>query len=172
MADMRNLPWWSILVLVCLGLASSASSKRGAPVLLSFHLETTKDAYPKSAMAVKMGEPVQQYYFSLIPILTDSQIKWFSPFISQDGVTYGCAFKLNQHGINILQQVTSAPESHGKLLASNVQPLDENSPPVRGYVQIDRRIDDGIIVVWDGFTDAHLRVFSERFPHARDTAAE
>jgi len=171
MAVMRN-PWWTILVVIGLGLATTASSKRGTPVLLSFHLETSKDAWPKSAIAVKMGEPVQQYYFSTSPIFTDAEVKWFSPFISQDGVTYGCAFKLNSSGANRLQQITAAPENHGKLLASNVQPLDPSSPPLRSYVQIDRRVDDGIIVVWDGFTDAHLRIFSQRFPHVRDTGEQ
>ncbi|RFC46112.1 MAG: hypothetical protein DVB23_001748 [Verrucomicrobia bacterium] len=162
--------WW-VFVLLIFGAVSMASSKKGTAVFLSFHLETSKDDWPKNAQAVKMGDPAQQYYFKLSPVITDGEVKWFSPFISQDGVTYGCAFKLSQHGTNILQQVTSAPENHGKLLASNMQPLDADSGPLRSYVQIDRRVDDGILVVWDGFTDRHLRLFAERFPHARDVEA-
>ena len=168
MSRMRNR-WW-VIVLLLLGVISMASSRKGTSVMLSFHLETSKEDWPKYAQAVKMGDPVQQYYFKLSPLITDSEIKWFSPFISADGVTYGCAFKLSQHGTNILQMTTSAPENHGKLMASNMQPLDENGSSIRSYVQIDRRIDDGILVVWEGFSDAHLRVFAQRFPHVRDVA--
>jgi hypothetical protein len=149
-------------------LALTASGKRGEPVVISFHLETVQAEWPKFAHAIKMGDPAQQYYFKLAPSLTDGDIAWYYPFIAEDGVTYGTAFKLNRKGAQVLRDLTSDPKNQGKLLAGNVQPLDDRSGPVRCYLQIDRRIDDGVLVVWQGLTDQHLQWLGGRFPHARD----
>ncbi len=160
---------WPGLFLLALCLPLMASGKRGsAPALVSFHLETSEGDYPKFAHAVKMGDPAQQYYFKLSPALTDGDVQWFYPFLAADGVTYGTAFKMGTHGSNVLQTLTSSPENQGKLFAVNVMPLDSKSSPMRDYLQIDRRIDDGVVVIWQGLTDAHLRVFAQRFPHVRD----
>jgi len=149
-------------------LALTASGKRGEPVVISFHLETVQAEWPKFAQAIKMGDPAQQYYFKMAPSLTDGDIEWYYPFIAEDGVTYGVAFKLKNKGAGMLRELTSDPKNQGKLLAGNVQPLDQSSGPVRCYLQIDRRIDDGVLVFWEGLTDLHLQWLGARFPHARD----
>ena len=161
-----------VLILPLLTLSVSGSGKRKENLLFSFHLETSKDEYPKFAQAVKMGDPARQYYFRIMPSITDDDVEWYYPFISDDDTTYGVAFKLSAKGTGRLTSLTSLPENHGRLLASNVQALSDRIGPVRNYVQIDRRISDGVLVIWQGLSDDHLRVFSRRFPHVRDLMGE
>ena len=58
--------------------------------------------------------------------------------------------------------------SHGNLIAANVQPISNREAPDRAYLQIDRPVSDGVIVIWQGFNEKHLRLFTQRFPHVRD----
>lgn len=137
-------------------------------MVISFHLETVQEEWPKFAQAIKMGDPAQQYYFKMAPSLTDGDIAWYFPFIAEDGVTYGAAFKLKNKGKDVLRELTSEPKNQGKLLAANVQPMDQSSGPVRSFLQIDRRIDDGVLVIWQGLTDPHMQWLGGNIPHARD----
>lgn len=156
------------LTLATSGLFCLGSGKRGEGVLVTFHLETSKEEWPKFAQAVKMGDPAQQFYFKLTPAFTDVDILWYYPFISKDGVTYGAAFKLKDGPTERLISLTSDPVYRGKLLGAHVQPLTSKSQPLQSYLQIDRRITDGVLVIWKDLTDMHLRAFSERFQHVRD----
>ncbi len=160
-----------VFLLLALGLTSFGSGKRGQAVLISFHLEGSKEEWPKFAQAVKMSDG-QQFYFKVLPVATDADIQWFYPFVSDDKTTFGAAFKLDQRGSNALAQITGSPENHGRLLAVVTQPLSDQLPGLRNYLQIDKRITDGVVVVWSGLTDQHLRVFSGRFPHVRDLMPE
>lgn len=156
------------LLLVLAGICSLGSGKRGESLLVTFHLETSQEEWPKFAQAVKMGSPPQQFYFKLSPIITDADILWFYPFISEDGVTYGAAFRLSPAGTERLTNISSDPTYRGRLLGVHVQPIGPKSGPLQSYLQIDRRITDGTLVIWKGLTDAHLRAFTERFAHVRD----
>lgn len=156
------------LLLAAAGLLSLGSGKRGESILVSFHLETNREEWPKFAQAVKMGDPAQQYYFKISPIITDADILWFYPYISEDGVTYGAAFKLKEAATERLANITSDPVYRGRLLGAHVQPLTAKGTPLLSYLQIDRRITDGVLVIWKGLTDAHLRAFTQRFSHVRD----
>jgi hypothetical protein len=162
---------WNRLIaflLIASGLFCLGSGKRGQPVLISFHLETGREEWPKFAQAVKMGDPAQQFYFKLSPALTDADILWFYPFISEDQVTYGAAFKLKETASQRLTTLTGDPAFRGKLMGVHVQPIGSKSAPLQSYLQIDSRITDGTLVIWKGLTDGHLRAFSQRFPHYRD----
>lgn len=160
----------TLCFLAAAGLMLLGSGQRSgsAPILISFHLETNGDDWPKYAEAIKMGSPAKQYYFRKMPVATDQEIVWFYPFLAEDGATYGAAFKFNQHGTELLSQVSGTPTNQGKLLAVNLQPISSKQGPVRSYIQIDRTVNDGIVVIWKDLTDEHLRVFAQRFPHVRD----
>ncbi|MEM7014358.1 MAG: hypothetical protein AAF585_23095 [Verrucomicrobiota bacterium] len=158
----------AILALTGLTLLGSGQRSSNAPILMSFHMETTQEDYPKFAEAIKMGNPAQQYYFLKMPVVTDRDVSWFYPFLADDGVTYGVAFKLNRPGTDKLTQVSTTPTNQGKLIGVNIQALSRKQGPVRSYIQIDRGVSDGVLVIWKGLTDQHLRVFAQRFPHARD----
>lgn len=160
----------TLALLACVGLTLVSNSKRGsgAPILLSFHLETTADEYPDFAQAIKMGNPAQQFYFSKMPLVTDHDIAWFYPFLADDGATYGVAFKLNRKGTDVLLQASTTPSNQGKLIAANVQAISRKQGMIRTYIQIDRGSTDGVLVIWKGLSDEHLRIFTQRFPHVRD----
>lgn len=155
-----------VLILLALCLPLLGSGKRSDGVLVSFHAEGTKEEWPKFAQAVKMSDG-KQYYFRILPVVTDANVAWYYPFIAPDK-TFGVAFKLDSRGTNALTSYTSSPENHGQLLAAVVHPISQQIGGVRSYLQIDKRVTDGIIVIWSGLTDKHLRVFSARYPHVRD----
>ncbi len=161
----------TVLLLLALSLPLLGSGKRGDSVFITFHLEAEKEEYPKFAQAVKMPDG-QQYYFKLSPVLTDGNFLWYYPFLAEDGQTYGAAFKLDARGTNALSLITSSPENNGRLLATVIQPLSEKNPGQRKFLQIDKRITDGILVVWDGFNDQHLRIISSRLAHVRDVMGD
>ena len=158
----------AILAVTGLMLLGSGQRSSNSPIFMSFHLETTREEYPKFAEAIKMGNPAQQYYFAKMPVVTDRDVSWFYPFLADDGSTYGAAFKLNRPGTDKLTQVSTTPTNQGKLIGINVQGLSRKQGPIRSYIQIDRGVSDGVIVIWSGLTDQHLRVFTQRFPHVRD----
>ncbi|MFT5465872.1 MAG: hypothetical protein ACI8UO_000968 [Verrucomicrobiales bacterium] len=160
----------TLALLACAGLLLIGAGKRGqgAPVLISFHLETTADEFPDFAQAVKMGDQAQQFYFSKLPLVTDADVAWFYPFLADDGATYGVAFKLSRKGTDIIAQASTTPSNQGKLIAANIQAISRKQGSIRSYIQIDRGSTDGVLVIWKGLTDQHLRIFSERFPHVRD----
>jgi len=156
------------LPLALIALCLISAGKRDDSVLLTIHLETSEDEYPKFAQAIKMGEPAKQYYFQILPVLTNRDVAWFYPFISEDGVTYGTAFKLNKRGTDMLKSISLTPDYSGKLMVVNIAAISKKEPAVKTYLEIDRPISDGIVVVWGGLSDKHLRVFTKFFPHVRD----
>ncbi len=165
------MPGMTRLLLPCalliLALTLMGSSKRDATALISIHLETSQEEYPKFAEAVKMGEPARQYFFQRSPLLTDRDVVWFYPFIAEDN-TYGTAFQLNRRGAEMLKRISLDPAFSGKLLGVYVMPLSNKVPAVESYLQIDRPVSDGIVVIWKGLSDKHLRVFAKRYPNVKD----
>ncbi len=160
-----------LLTLFCLlavpGLAD-ASGKRGESVLISFHLETSKEEWPKFAHAIKLGNPAQQYYFKLAPEITDRDVVWYFPFPAEGGAGFGVALKLNQRGTQRLEFLSRLPENRGKLLVAHFQPISKKHPPVRSYVKIDRAVSDGVLVIWGGLGKDHLKALRELHTDVRE----
>lgn len=150
-----------------IALLLMGSGKRESGSLVSMHIETSKDEYPKFAHAIKMGDPAEQFFFQTLPVLTDRDFVWFYPFIAEDK-SYGTAFKLNKRGTDMLKSISLTPGYSGKLMAVYVMPLGKKEPAVQSYLQIDRPISDGIIVIWKGLSEKHLTVFAKQWPHVRD----
>jgi len=159
----------ALLALAVCSFCFMGSGKRGADILVSFHLEANQSRFEqKLAEAVKVGDSANQYYFDKIPLFTDDHIEWFYSFLSEDGTTFGAAFKLNIRAADILQVTSRTPENRGKLVAVNVMPISKNSLPIRSFLEVDKPITDGIIVIWKGLSDEHLKIFAKHFPHSRD----
>jgi hypothetical protein len=147
---------------VAAALLCTGGGKKAQSFLITFHVEGVADEAPEFASPVKMGTEMRQYYFRKVPEFTDQDIEWFHPFISQDGQTYGAAFKLNG---NASQQLKALCLTHaGKLLGARIA----NAP--YSAVMIDRPVDDGVLVVWQGLGKAHLKAFEKKFRHS-ETAA-
>ena len=152
---------YAFLPVVALFLLTGAG-KKSQSYLVTFHVEGTAEEAPEFASPVKLGTEMRQYFFKKVPEFTDSDIAWFFPFISQDGQSFGVAFKLKP---NATQQLKALCLTHqGKLLGARIA----NAPYTA--VMIDRPVDDGVIVVWQGLGKAHLKAFEKKFPHIDQAA--
>ena len=107
-----------------------------------------------------MGSEAKQYYFEIMPSFTNKDIVWFYPFVSKDGRSFGAAFKLNPQATRHLHAVSQ--NAQGKLMGARV------AGAALTAVAIDRPVDDGVIVIWDGLTRDHLQLFQRYFPHVED----
>lgn len=152
------------LFLLPASLLLMGSGKQTQSYLITVHMESTADEVPKFATPVKLGAEMRQYYFKRVPELTDNDIVYFYPFISQDGATYGAGFKLSSKATQSLKATTLTHQ--GKLLGIRV----DNAPYTA--VMIDRPIDDGVFVVWQGLTKSHLKAFEKKFPHVEQAQPE
>ncbi|MDF1862406.1 MAG: hypothetical protein P1U87_19470 [Verrucomicrobiales bacterium] len=151
-----------VLTLLASVLFCSGAGKKYKLYLVTFHLEAEKTDNPKMITPVKLGREHRQYFFNKIPTFTDHDIQWFFPFTSDDGVSYGAAFKLKDHALTELKAITLT--NQGKLLG-----LRCSDAPLEA-VLIDRPITDGVVVVWNGLQQRHLQEFRKRFPHVDDLA--
>jgi hypothetical protein len=151
-------------LLLILAVASSATlfgaGQQTGRHLISMHLEGNETETTKFVTPVKLGSEHRQYFFRKIPEFTARDIQWFYPFTAADGVSYGAAFKLKPTAANRLKDVTLV--NHGKLLAVRC------SDALPQVVVIDRPIDDGVVVVWEGLQQRHLKEFRKQFPHVDD----
>ncbi len=125
--------------------------------LVTFHIQGEETDNPKFMTAVKLGSEARQYLFNKVPSFTDSDIAWFYPFTSEDGGSFGAAFRLKEHAATELKGLTLT--NHGRLLG-----LRCSDAPLQA-VLIDRPIDDGVVVMWSGLQQKHLQEFEKRFPH-------
>lgn len=128
--------------------------------LVTFHLEGEQTDNPKFITPVKLGREHRQYYFNKIPVFTDADIAWFYPFTSQDGASFGTAFKLKDHAATELKAITLT--NQGKLMGLRCSDAQLSA------ILIDRPISDGVVVMWEGLQQRHLQEFRKRFPHVDD----
>lgn len=150
------------LALLATTLWCPAAGKKSQNFLVSFHLEADQTDNPKFITPVKLGSEHRQYFFKKIPDFTDKDIAWFFPFLSQDGVSYGAAFRLKEPAAAQLKAFTLS--NQGKLVG-----LRCSDAPLQAVI-VDRPIDDGVIVVWSGLQQRHLQEFQKKFPHVDDVA--
>ncbi len=144
-------------ILLASALWCEGAGKKYKLYIVTFHVEGDDKDNPKMVTPVKLGQEHRQYYFSNLPTFTDKDIAWFYPFTAADGVSYGAAFRFKEHAARQLKDVTLV--NHGKLLG-----LRCSDAPLQA-VLIDRPIDDGVVVIWSGLQQRHLKEFEKYFPH-------
>ncbi|HQW27968.1 MAG: hypothetical protein KA152_11735 [Verrucomicrobiales bacterium] len=149
-----------LLTLLATVMWCPAAGKQYKLYLVTFHIEGEETDNPKMITPVKLGQEHRQYFFSKLPSFTDSDIAWFYPFTASDGVSFGAAFRLKEHAAVELKALTLTHQ--GKLLGIRC-----SDAPLQA-VLIDRPIDDGVIVIWNGLQQKHLQEFRRRFPHVDD----
>lgn len=149
-----------LCALLAVAVLCPGAGKKYKLYLVTMHLEGEQNTNPKFVVPVKLGSDHRQYFFSKIPSFTDNDIAWFYPFTSRDGGSFGAAFKLKDHAATELKALSLT--NQGKLLGIRC------SDAVLKAVLIDRPIDDGVIVMWEGLQQRHLQEFRKRFPHVDD----
>lgn len=140
-----------------LGALSLGAGTRSKSHVVTFHLEGEETDSPQFVTPVKLGSEHRQYFFRTMPAFTDHDMQWFYPFVSQDGQSYGAAFRLNETKSQELTAVTAA--NQGKLFGSRVV-----DAPLRAVI-IDRPATDGVLVIWDGLSQNHIKLLSTKIKH-------
>ena len=147
-----------VLLLLFLGTFCFSAGNKSKRKVVSFHIQGAETDGEKFVIPITMGS--QRYYFRKIPVFTDEDVKWFYPFNSRDGKSFGVAFCLKNHAAMKLNDICRTHP--GKLLAINVI-----GAPTQAVI-IDRPPNDGIIVLWKGMTQDYLTLFRAKFPHMDD----
>ena len=151
---------FAVLLLLPTLMLFMGNGKKAKSSLVTFHLEGSSDEAPKFSIPIKLGSEMRQYYFKRVPSLTDADIAYFYPFVSENGASYGVGFKLTPYGTETLKALTLT--NQGKLLGIRVP----NAP--YSAVMIDQPVEDGVIVLWEGLTQDHLKAFEKKFYHIED----
>lgn len=147
-----------------MALWTHGAGQKDKGYLITFHVEAEDNSNPKMVTPVKLGAEHRQYFFGKLPTFSANDIQWFYPFTSQDGYTYGAAFRFKEHASQELKAITLT--NQGKLLAVRC-----SDAPIHA-VLIDRPIDDGVVVVWNGLQQRHLEEFRKVFPHVDDVSGQ
>ncbi|MBV9128244.1 MAG: hypothetical protein JO117_09180 [Verrucomicrobia bacterium] len=146
------------LLLCCVALAglvlgTGAGEKRGPLVAVRFHGETTE--YEGSfAQAVKLPDG-RQVFVERLPLISEANMIAFYPFAAANG-TQGAAFQLDRHGTLALLNVSTA--KRGSFLVAMV------NGRVITPIQVDRQIEDGIVVLPFGLTPTEVALLDKSMP--------
>lgn len=135
-----------------LGLACLSMGKRTPSHVVSFHLQTNADY--ASAARIFEWPPGTGYVYDKAPVIHQQQIQSFSAFDGDDG-GWGVVFRLTTGGRNALE--AACAERPGKYLVAVVQGLP------RSIVQLDRYVDDGQLVLWEGLRPEDMELFEKTF---------
>jgi hypothetical protein len=153
----RWLPVLLVLTLAALwaanGVFGAGRKKRDPTIFIRFHVEVTQSD-PTFATKVTAGDPPRELIVEKLPSISERDITSFYPYKAADG-TFSAAFQLDEHGRVTLE--TLSEESRGKSIVAAV-----NGRPL-AVIKIDKPINDGIIFIPRGFTEADIRQMGESF---------
>ena len=132
-----------------------ASGKKEVKATVSFHLETEGTDNPK--MIFPQLANGQTRYFRRLPEVSIKDMVSFNPFPSDlGGDDYGVAFRLKGNAANRWAALTNA--NQGRWVISHI-----NGRVVDG-VQIDKQVDDGMMVIWKGVTLVDIAALDLELP--------
>jgi hypothetical protein len=144
----------AVLVLVPTAFASGKKENKAS---ITFHMETEATDNPK--MIFPQLANGQRRFFRRMPEISTKDIVSFNPFPSEAG-DYGIVVRLKSNAAARLSAVTNA--NQGKWMISQV-----NGHVVNGFF-IDKQVDDGVLVIWQGVTLADITLLDEELPRAGD----
>lgn len=150
---MKRFAGWMMCLLLCT-CSVFAGGNKGKPTYVSFHIETEGSDNPKMISPLEvMGK---QRFFRRIPEVSSKDFVAFSPFPAEDQGSYGVIFQLKDNARRRFSAVTNA--NQGKWLVC------QGFGRVLDGVLIDAPIDDGVIVVWKGFSLDEIKQLDETLP--------
>ena len=150
----------AVWLLCCLSLM--AGSKKEDRLVVQFNIQGTASDGPK--MSVPQEVAGARVFFRLAPEISTRDIETFRPFPAEDGYSYGVVLKLNRTGAQRLAAVTNA--NQGKLLMARIngRALD--------VVEIDRTVNDGVLVIWQGVTLGEIAKADKMMPRIGQSPKE
>ena len=151
-----------ITLISILSPLAHAGAKADKKAAITVHIETENTENPKMIFQQEMGNATR--WFRRMPEVSTKDIIAFSPFPSEAGGDYGVVFKLKPNVAGRLSAITSANQGRWLLTMVNGRAVDG--------VLIDKQIDDGVIVVWQGITLADIKIFEESMPRIGQEGAK
>ena len=155
-----KLPILALWLLCTLSLM--AGGKKDESLVVQFNLQGESTDGQK--MSVPQEVAGKRMFFRLSPEVSTRDIESFRPFPADDGYSYGVVLKLNRAGTQRLAAVTNANQTKLLMARVNGRPLD--------VVQIDRPINDGILVIWQGVTTREIGMADKMMPRIGVTMKE
>lgn len=149
------------LWLLC-SLSLMAGSKKDQQLVVQFNLQGSPTDGKK--MSVPQEVAGKQVYFRLSPEISTRDIESFRPFPADDGHSYGVLLKLNRAGAQRLAAMTNANRTKLLMARVNGRPLD--------VVEIDRTVNDGLLVIWQGITTREIGMADKMMPRIGQTMKE
>lgn len=146
------------LTLALLPGAVTAGGKKAPDLSVSFHLETE----PGSRQVFKQLTAGKEVFYNKSAEFTAKDIRAFSPFPSEDGLSYGVVFQLNKVAAGRLRAISTA--NQGKLLLAVV------NGQVRDAVLIDKPVGDGLLVVWKWISLGEIKAADQHMPRIGEDA--
>lgn len=131
-----------------------AGAKKGNNLAVSFHIETDEHSNPKMTFDHLVAG--KKMFFSKMADFSSRDIVAFSPFLADDKETYGAVFQLRGSAKTKLENLSTA--NKGKLLCATV------NGRVVDAVYIDKTIDDGMLVIWNGIMDMEVKEYDKLAP--------
>lgn len=141
-----------ILMLV-MGLLSAglmAAGKNTGP-FIAIHPEGAEDEGQRMVRPDEQGGETRWYRIS--PEVSGRHFSGYTPFLSEDGITYGAALYLNDEGTRAVQVMCSTFQGKLARIIVNGRPVDT--------VRIDRAPRDRRIIIWSGLTPEDFKAFEK-----------
>ena len=151
----------SILAITMAAPSAFAMGKRPEKNRLTFHLEGDVTDGPKMVFPLPMGN--KKRFFRKSPLTFTKEIVSFKHFVAEDGA-FGATFSFDQAAFNRIAALTT--QNQGKWLVAmlNGRPVDA--------VFIDRPIQDGRLVIWQGIKQVEIIRFEYAFPLTGESRKE
>jgi hypothetical protein len=131
-----------------------AGAKKGDNLIVTFHMETDGNSNPKMVFdQVIAGKKV---FFSRMADFSSRDVVAFSPFLADDKQTYGAVFQLRGSAKTKLENLSTA--NKGKLLCAKI------NGRLVDAVMIDKTIEDGMLVIWNGIMDMEVKEYDKVAP--------
>ena len=151
---------WILLILLAASLTPSLSAmgKKIQPNRLTFHLQGNKQDGPKRAFPLPVYG--KQVYFRRTPEIVTKDVIAFKPFPAKDG-SFGATFFLSKVAKQRLAAITTKNQKSWFAAMLNGRPID--------CVFVDRPVQDGKLVVWQGLSRSDIGRFVMKIPYPGDS---
>ena len=135
-----------------------AGGDKGKKVPIAFHIETEGTDNPKMIFPYRvMGK---DRFFRRLPEVSSKDFVAFSPFPSEDQLSYGVVLQMKDKARRRLAAVTMVSTDKWLVCQAFGRIVDA--------VLIDAPVDDGVVVVWKGLTIEEVRQLDEALPRIGD----
>lgn len=144
---------WILLALAWVPVALAGGDKKEV-ARVSFHIETEATDNPKMIFPHDLYG--QRKYFRRIPEVSSRDFVAFTPFPAEDQGSYGLVFQMKDPARRRLAAITAVNTGRWLVCQAFGRIVDG--------VMIDKAVDDGAVVVWQGISIEEVRLLDESLP--------